>query len=110
ADHRQLDVVHKLDHSVGRVRYAPDEIAGAGTLTTAVGGHPVGTGAEVVSNTSDVDRAQRVVGGGIGQRTNQSFDHQAGQRITPVRPIQRDPQDRAVSAYAHRTLGIGRVG
>ena len=101
----------QLDHAVGGMGNPPHQIAGAGALPAGiVGGHPVGAGAEVVSGAPDVDRAQRIVGGGIGQRVDQSPDHQVGQRVTPGWAIERDPQNRAIAARCHRTLGVGRVG
>ena len=67
AHHGQLDVVDEFDHAVGGVRDAPNQIAGARPLSGAVGGHPVGAGAEIVARAADVDGAQGIVGRGVGQ-------------------------------------------
>jgi hypothetical protein len=67
ADHGQLDAVDELDHAIGGVWNASNQIAGAGPLTGTVGRHPVRACAEIASRATDMDGPKRIVGRGVGQ-------------------------------------------
>ena len=63
--------MNQLDHPIRGVGDAPKDVAGTRPLVAAVGGNPVGTGAEVVTRAEYVDGPQRVIGGGVGQRVDE---------------------------------------
>ncbi len=64
-EHGQLDGRDELDRPMSGMGDPPHQIAGAGPLP-AVGGDPIHAGAEVVA-APDVNGAQGIVGGGLGQ-------------------------------------------
>lgn len=104
AHHGQVDGVDEFDQPVRRVRYAPHQIAGARALVARVRGDPVSAGAEIVAMAANVDGTQRVVGGGVGQRVDESIDHRMAQRVASGRAVQRQPQYRAVPVRGDRTV------
>ena len=69
----------ELDQPVGGVGDAADQVAGAGPLTTGIGGDPVGARAEVVALAANMDDPQRVVGCGRRQRVDKRVDHRMAQ-------------------------------
>ena len=97
-------VCDELDQPMRGVGDATDQIAGARPLAAGIGGDPVGAGAEVVAFAANVDGPQRVVGGGRRQRVDERVDHRMAQRVTPCRPVEREPQNRAVPVRGHRTV------
>jgi len=57
----------EFDDAIGGVWNAADEVAGAGPLAGAVGGDPVRARTEIASRAADMDGAELIVGGGVGQ-------------------------------------------
>ena len=78
AHHRQMNVVHEFDDAVGRVGDATHQVSGARTAS-GVGGHPVGTGAEVVGRAQDVDGTEGIVGRRFGQCADEGVGHRVAQ-------------------------------
>ena len=106
ADHGQLDAMDEFDHAIGGVRNAPNQVAGAGPLAGAVGGHPVRARTEIASRAADMDGPQRIVGRGVGQQIDERFDHRMAQRVASRRAIEREPKDIAVPRCRHRAVGF----
>ena len=79
----------EFDDAVGRVGDTAHQVAGAWTVT-AVGGHPVGAGTEVVTRAADVNGPQGFVCCCFCQRIDERVGHPVAQRVAPRRAIEQD--------------------
>jgi hypothetical protein len=87
-----MDGVHQLDDPVCPVRNAAHEIARAWPFAV-VRRHPVRPGAEIRTGATDVNGAQRVIAGRVGEGADERLDHRPAQRIAPRRAVEGDAEN-----------------